>query len=101
MTAGNHLAAQTAAYLDLLPIARVEGVVALPGSKSISNRSLLLAALATGSTTLRGLLDADDVDRMREALHALGVRLEQNAASSDCIVHGIAGVFPVRRAQLF
>ena len=55
-----------AAFLDLAPMSRAEGIVALPGSKSISNRTLLLAALATGDTKLEGLLDADDVDRMQE-----------------------------------
>jgi 3-phosphoshikimate 1-carboxyvinyltransferase len=54
--------------LDLAPVRRAEGVVALPGSKSISNRTLLLAALAAGDTRLSGLLDADDVDRMLDAL---------------------------------
>jgi len=46
-----------AAYLDLAPVARAAGTVALPGSKSISNRALLLAALADGETELLGLLD--------------------------------------------
>ena len=71
------------------------------GSKSISNRSLLLAALARGTTELAGLLDADDVDRMRESLRTLGVRIEQGAAGKSAIVHGVAGAFPVRRASLF
>ncbi len=47
-------------YLDLAPIARVGGTVKLPGSKSISNRTLLLAALAEGNSEVRGLLDSDD-----------------------------------------
>jgi hypothetical protein len=50
-----------------------QGVVAPAGSKSITNRTLLLAALARGATRVTDLLDADDVDRMREALVALGV----------------------------
>jgi len=52
--------------LDLPPARHAEGAVALPGSKSISNRTLLLAALARGDTTVHDLLDADDVDRMLE-----------------------------------
>ena len=56
--------------LELKPIARAQGTVRLPGSKSISNRVLLLAALAGGQTEVAGLLDADDTRVMREALSA-------------------------------
>jgi 3-phosphoshikimate 1-carboxyvinyltransferase len=94
-------AAATPAYLDLAPIDRVEGSVALPGSKSISNRTLLLAALSSGDTRVRGLLDADDVDRMRDALAALGVRIEPAAGRGELLVHGAAGAFPVKVAKLF
>jgi 3-phosphoshikimate 1-carboxyvinyltransferase len=88
-----------AQFLDIAPVARMSGTLRLPGSKSISNRSLLLAALARGTTELTGLLDADDVDRMRESLHTLGVRIEGDGETA--IVHGVAGEFPVRRASLF
>jgi 3-phosphoshikimate 1-carboxyvinyltransferase len=87
-------------HLDLGPLTRAEGVVALPGSKSISNRTLLLAALAAGDTTVRHLLDADDVDRMLEALAALGVGLLRNPANHTVVVRGQDGHFPVRHAQL-
>ena len=60
-------------YLELGPIGRVRGTVRLPGSKSISNRTLLLAALADGETRVRDLLDSDDTRYMLEALRALGV----------------------------
>ncbi len=62
-------------YLDLEPIRRVRGTVRLPGSKSISNRTLLLSALARGETRIRDLLEADDTQVMVAALRALGVRL--------------------------
>ena len=88
-------------FLDLPPVARVAGVVRLPGSKSISNRTLLLAALARGNTRVTGLLDADDVDRMLDALRLLGVRIDQASATRDFQVHGVAGAFPVRHAELF
>src|SRR5450432_510502 len=88
-------------FLDLPPVARVAGVVRLPGSKSISNRTLLLAALAHGTTEVTGLLDADDVDRMLDALRLLGVRIDRAGTSPDFQVHGVAGVFPVKRAALF
>ena len=87
--------------LTLAPIARAQGEVQLPGSKSISNRALLLAALAEGTTELHALLDADDVARMREALGALGVRIVAGERSHDVRVHGCAGRFPRDRAQLF
>ena len=93
-------AASTAAFLDLDPIAAARGTVALPGSKSISNRTLLLAALSTGDTRVQGLLDADDVDRMRDALATLGIRVDMAGADGDVIVHGTGGRFPVRAAKL-
>jgi 3-phosphoshikimate 1-carboxyvinyltransferase len=84
-----------AEFLELKPIARAAGTVQLPGSKSISNRVLLLAALAKGDTEVRGLLDADDTRVMREALARLGVEFQ------DSIVKGVSGPFPVKRAELF
>jgi 3-phosphoshikimate 1-carboxyvinyltransferase len=81
--------------LELKPARRAAGTVRLPGSKSISNRVLLLAALAKGDTEVTGLLDADDTKVMREALAALGVGFHQD------IVEGVAGPFPVKKADLF
>jgi 3-phosphoshikimate 1-carboxyvinyltransferase len=77
------------------------GTVRLPGSKSISNRTLLLAALARGTTTLKGLLDAEDVQRMLDALSTLGVRMTRASDTGDLAVHGVAGAFPVKQAALF
>ncbi len=91
----------TGRFLDLAPVARAEGTVALPGSKSISNRTLLLAALATGDTRVCGLLDADDVDRMHEALATLGVRIERTEVPRDIVVHGAGGHFAQKAARLF
>ena len=85
--------------LTVGPFVRAHGTVALPGSKSISNRTLLLSALATGTTTLDHLLDADDTDRMLEALAALGVRIDRTPAT--CTVHGAGGRLPRRHAKLF
>lgn len=76
------------------------GSIQLPGSKSISNRTLLLAALARGDTRIRSLLASDDTARMLEALDALGVRLRQTGAN-DWLVGGTNGVFPVKQAELF
>jgi 3-phosphoshikimate 1-carboxyvinyltransferase len=81
--------------LELAPAHAARGRIRLPGSKSISNRVLLLAALAAGETELLGLLDADDTRVMREALATLGVRFV------DSRVKGCGGPFPVKAAQLF
>lgn len=88
-------------WLDLPPADRAAGVVALPGSKSISNRTLLLAALADGDTRLAGVLDADDVDRMQDALRALGIAVDGPAPGREFVVHGGGGRFPVGAAKLF
>ena len=89
------------ATLDLAPATAARGTVALPGSKSISNRTLLLAALADGPTRVRGLLDADDVDRMLEALAALGIAVRHTPGTRDFLVDGTGGAIPVRSARLF
>jgi 3-phosphoshikimate 1-carboxyvinyltransferase len=81
--------------LRLDPIRRIAGTVRLPGSKSISNRVLLLAALAEGETRIRDLLDADDTRVMLQALSALGVTCDRAK------VVGVAGPFPVKKADLF
>jgi len=89
------------ATLTLGPLTHAEGSVALPGSKSISNRTLLLAALARGSTTIDDVLAADDTDRMLDALGTLGVNVVRDAAARRCVVTGVAGEFPRRAARLF
>lgn len=88
-------------HLDLAPCNHASGAVTLPGSKSISNRTLLLAALAEGTTLVKGLLDSDDVQRMLEALTALGVHWERIGDSRDYRVTGAGGAFPVKKAALF
>jgi len=74
--------------------------IALPGSKSISNRTLLLAALSDNGCTIRSLLQSDDTDRMLDALTALGVGIEP---LSDGLIRirGCGGRFPQREADLF
>ena len=77
--------------LTLHPVALVNGTVNLPGSKSVSNRALLLAALAKGTTRLTNLLDSDDVRHMLNALQALGVNYQLSADRTVCEVTGVAG----------
>jgi len=87
------------AVLTVDPIDRASGAVHLPGSKSISNRALLLSALADSETMLSGLLDADDTRAMSDSLTSLGVQLHQSAAG--VCVQGCNGRFPVHKANLF
>ena len=87
-------------HLDLEPIRRVRGTVKLPGSKSISNRILLLAALARGDTHIHDLLESDDTRYMLEALRQLGI--EWSSEARDRIrVRGAAGMPRVKQAELF
>ena len=77
--------------LTLQPISRIDGEINLPGSKSLSNRSLLLAALAEGVTEITNLLDSEDIQHMLNALKTLGVKYELSADKTVCKVTGNAG----------
>jgi 3-phosphoshikimate 1-carboxyvinyltransferase len=87
-------------YIDLPPLLAARGTVVLPGSKSISNRVLLLAALADGITEVRDLLRSDDTDRMLEGLQTLGLKVE-SLGNNAYKVNGCGGNFPVKQAELF
>lgn len=84
--------------LTLQPISRVDGTVNLPGSKSISNRALLLAALAHGNTRLTNLLDSDDVKYMLSALQTLGVNFTLSEDRTVCDVQGNGGPLSTQSA---
>jgi 3-phosphoshikimate 1-carboxyvinyltransferase len=86
--------------LNLSPASHADGRITLPGSKSISNRTLLLAALASGNTEIRDVLASDDTARMLESLTKLGVKLDQ-IGEHDWRVHGCAGNFHNKQADLF
>ncbi|MEI6318416.1 MAG: 3-phosphoshikimate 1-carboxyvinyltransferase [Pseudomonadota bacterium] len=98
-------------HLDLPALSRAAGTVRLPGSKSISNRTLLLCALSEGRTRVLDLLRSDDTARMLEALDRLGVRIDRIAADPagdgadgagmTAEVEGCGGTLPVREADLF
>ncbi|EDN6519453.1 3-phosphoshikimate 1-carboxyvinyltransferase [Salmonella enterica] len=77
--------------LTLQSIARVDGAINLPGSKSVSNRALLLGALACGKTVLTNLLDSDDVRHMLNALSALGINYTLSADRTRCDITGNGG----------
>ena len=86
-------------FIDLLPVSGVSGTVRLPGSKSISNRVLLLAALARGTTLVRDALDADDTRVMLAALARLGIQVA--AIDREIHVHGGDGRISGSNTDLF
>ena len=88
-------------YIDLKPVIHVEGTVHLPGSKSISNRTLLMAALAKGTTRIMDLLASDDTLVMLNALSTLGVKWTQTEGTQNYVIEGVNGPFPVKKADLF
>nr|WP_067299009.1 3-phosphoshikimate 1-carboxyvinyltransferase [Marinobacterium profundum] len=87
--------------ITLQPVTRVDGEVQIPGSKSLSNRILLLAALAEGSTRITNLLDSDDIRHMLTALKQLGVSYQLSDDRRSCTVEGIGGSFSSQAAELF
>jgi 3-phosphoshikimate 1-carboxyvinyltransferase len=87
-------------FIDLPPLLSAHGKITLPGSKSISNRILLLSALAHGTTEIRDVLQSDDTERMQDGLRALGVSVEK-LDTHVYSVHGCDGNFPVKQAELF
>lgn len=86
-------------FLDIPPLQRAGGTVRLPGSKSISNRVLLLAGLAEGRTRVLDLLESDDTRVMLDALRALGAGVETCEGGVE--IEGLAGRLPVHSGKLF
>jgi 3-phosphoshikimate 1-carboxyvinyltransferase len=87
-------------FIDLPPLLSARGTITLPGSKSISNRILLLSALAQGTTEIRDVLLSDDTERMLDGLRKLGVKLEQ-PESHVFRIEGCGGNFPAKQAELY
>ncbi|MBC8259002.1 MAG: 3-phosphoshikimate 1-carboxyvinyltransferase [SAR324 cluster bacterium] len=86
--------------LTLAPVSKISGKVDLPGSKSLSNRILLLSMLAKGQTEIHNLLDSDDIRRMVEALETLGIQFVEKRNENRITVSGTAGKIPVNEATL-
>lgn len=74
--------------------------VSVPGSKSMTNRALILAALADGESTIENALTSDDTDRMLAALRALGFEVDADPAAATVRVVGRDGAIPAAKAQL-
>ena len=87
------------AFLDIPPLSSAGGTVPLPGSKSISNRVLLLAALADGATTVHDLLESDDTQVMLDALRLLGCVVTRRGAVTK--ITGLGGRAPMQETRLF
>lgn len=87
--------------LTLPPIGSINGTIDLPGSKSVSNRALLLAALAKGTTTLTNLLDSDDISHMLSSLQKLGVNFSLDKKNAACQIIGLGSPFPTGTFELF
>src|SRR6476469_2703256 len=86
-------------FLDIPALDSAAGTVVLPGSKSISNRVLLLAALSAGTTTVHELLDSDDTRVMLDALRALGCGVKHTGRAVE--ITGLGGHAPASHARLF
>ncbi|KAK5775995.1 3-phosphoshikimate 1-carboxyvinyltransferase, chloroplastic [Gossypium arboreum] len=88
-----------ASEIVLQPINEISGTVKLPGSKSLSNRILLLAALSEGTTVVENLLNSDDVHHMLVALGKLGLYVKHDSEKKQAIVEGCGGQFPVGKGE--
>ncbi|MCE2055115.1 3-phosphoshikimate 1-carboxyvinyltransferase, chloroplastic [Datura stramonium] len=86
---------QKPSEIVLQPIKEISGTVKLPGSKSLSNRILLLAALSEGTTVVDNLLSSDDIHYMLGALKTLGLQVEDDSGNQRAVVEGCGGLFPV------
>jgi 3-phosphoshikimate 1-carboxyvinyltransferase len=88
--------------LTIVPVSRpIRGVVRPPGSKSITNRALVCAALARGTSTLTGALDSEDTRVMIDSLRRLGIDVVSRDEGTTLIVHGCGGKIPASSADLF
>src|SRR5689334_14728529 len=85
-------------FLDIPPLQAARGTIRLPGSKSISNRVLLLAGLCEGSTLVHHLLESDDTQVMLDALRALGCGVHKVAGETNTVRIDGLGRQPVARA---
>lgn len=94
-------AASSEEELTLKPIGTIQGTVKLPGSKSLSNRILLTAALAEGTTRVENLLRSDDIEYMLAALAKLNVKIEDDGTSDVVTVEGCGGRFDAEGCELY
>jgi 3-phosphoshikimate 1-carboxyvinyltransferase len=91
----------SAAELAILPCGPIHGSIRPPGSKSITNRALVIAALAEGTSVLRGALASEDTQVMIESLTRLGIQVAEANEGTTLTVHGCGGLVPNQEADLF
>ncbi|MBO55611.1 MAG: 3-phosphoshikimate 1-carboxyvinyltransferase [Dehalococcoidia bacterium] len=87
--------------LVLNPIKHIAGELHLPGSKSLSNRLLLLSAISKGNTEVYNVLDSDDTSHMLNALTSLGIKYDITEDKTTCLIHGTGGPFSVDKTDLY
>ncbi len=83
------------------PCSPVEGTIRTPGSKSITNRAIVCAALAAGTSRLTGVLDSEDTAVMIDAWKRLGIKLQHDVMASELHIEGCGGVLPIQQAKLY
>lgn len=89
-------------FVEVKPVERpIDATVKIPGSKSITNRALLIAGLAEGKSELTGALHSDDTAYMADSLNKLGIPVETDLEGERFVVQGGGGSFPAKRADLF
>ena len=89
-------------FIEMQPVTSpVCGVIRPPGSKSITNRAMVMAALASGPLHMTGVLDSQDTRVMVESLRRLGFTVDQNIDHCSCTVHGLGGRIPAESADLW
>ncbi len=86
--------------MDVVPCGRIVGSIRPPG-KSLTNRALVMAALARGPSYLTGVLDSEDTSVMLAAWQQLGIDIEGSAAEGCLNVHGCGGLLSTRHAELY
>jgi len=88
--------------IEIQPLAHsVNASITPPGSKSLTNRALIIAAMTAGRSTLTGALDSDDTIAMLDSLQRLGVQASHDSATATMTVNGAGGDFPNKTAELF
>ena len=100
MTLATNTPGDRASVLEITP-ARVEGTIRVPGSKSLTNRALVVAALAEGESTLNGALFSEDTEYMSSALRDLGFSVTELPDEKKFIINGQGGKIPASSAKLF
>ena len=92
----------TSSSLQIIPINHpLNATVRVPGSKSLTNRALLIAALANGKTRLTNALFSDDSKYFAKALQTLGFDIQLDESNNEMTVTGLGGKIPARKAELF